>query len=253
VPGRMVVAVQQRLPSLLDVPIAFAHRGARANAQENTLEAFQLALDRGATGLESDVWMTSDGVPVLVHDGVLGRVRKRRVADLRRDQLPAHIPALADLIGTCGVGYQLSLDLKDPSAGPHVIAAIRHLAPDMLARTWLCHPDLDLLSGLRLVDGDVHLVNSTRLARITEGPERRASRLADAAIDAINLRKDDWNGGLVALFHRFDRFAFSWDLQFDHELRPTLRMGIDAVYSDHVDRMVNAVNAEIFGRGSPAG
>src|SRR5262249_9005601 len=43
--------VQQRLPSLLDPPIAFAHRGARAHAPENTIEAFRLALRLGATGL----------------------------------------------------------------------------------------------------------------------------------------------------------------------------------------------------------
>ncbi|MDQ1372669.1 MAG: glycerophosphoryl diester phosphodiesterase, partial [Actinomycetota bacterium] len=54
---------------LLRPPIGFAHRGARAHAPENTLEAFQLALKLGATGLESDVWLTHDGVPVLDHDG----------------------------------------------------------------------------------------------------------------------------------------------------------------------------------------
>ena len=64
--------MQQRLPSLLVPPVAFAHRGARAHAPENTLEAFRLALRLGATGLESDVWLTSDGVPVLDHDGVSG-------------------------------------------------------------------------------------------------------------------------------------------------------------------------------------
>jgi len=59
-----------RLPSLLDPPIAFAHRGASAHEQPNTLEAFRLGLRLGATGLESDVWLTADGVPVLDHDGM---------------------------------------------------------------------------------------------------------------------------------------------------------------------------------------
>src|SRR6187431_1775616 len=80
--------VQQRLPSLLAEPIAFAHRGARAHARENTLEAFQLALKLGATGLESDVWVTSDGVAVLDHDGLATvRRRKRPIRDLLRSQL----------------------------------------------------------------------------------------------------------------------------------------------------------------------
>ena len=57
--------VPTRLPSLRRPPIAFAHRGARANAPENTLEAFTLAVRLGATGLESDVWLTRDGEAVL--------------------------------------------------------------------------------------------------------------------------------------------------------------------------------------------
>jgi glycerophosphoryl diester phosphodiesterase len=237
--------VQQRLPSLLDVPITFAHRGARANAPENTLQAFQMALDKGATGLESDVWLTADGVPVLVHDGVLGKVRKKRLSELGRCELPGHIPSLTDLLSACGTAYELSLDLKDPHAGPAVLATIAAAAPDLVGRTWLCHPDVNVLTALRPVSTDVKLINSTRLQRLTEGPERRAARLAELAIDGINLRKDDWNGGLVTLFHRFDRVAFAWDLQFDHELRPAFRMGVDAVYSDHVDRMLTAYAAEI--------
>ena len=54
---------------MLDPPIAFAHRGASAHARPNTLEAFRLGLRLGATGLESDVWLTADGIPVLDHDG----------------------------------------------------------------------------------------------------------------------------------------------------------------------------------------
>jgi glycerophosphoryl diester phosphodiesterase len=46
------------------------------------------------------------------------------------------------------------------------------------------------------------------------------------------------------LLHRFGRLAFAWDLQFDDGLRKALRMGIDGVYSDHVDRMLAALQAE---------
>src|SRR5215210_5461246 len=109
-------------------PIAFAHRGARAHSPENTLEAFRLALKLGATGLESDVWLTADGIPVLDHDGTVrrsrqsGMVRRRRIADLPRAALPPHIPTLADLYEACGVDVPLSLDVKDPAAAPVAIA-----------------------------------------------------------------------------------------------------------------------------------
>jgi glycerophosphoryl diester phosphodiesterase len=238
--------VQQRLPSLLERPIAFAHRGARAHTRENTLEAFALGLRLGATGLESDVWLTVDGEPVLDHDGLVrvGR-RKRSIAVLRRDELPAHIPALAELLEHCGTDYNLSLDLKDDRAGAAVIATVRALAPEMIPRLWLCDPDVDRLVQLRSLDGDVRLVNSTRLNRLREGAERRAATLAAVGIDAVNLHHTDWTGGLTTLFHRFERVCFAWDLQFEHVLRPILRMGIDGVFSDHVDTMVDAFVAEL--------
>ena len=101
----LTAAVTQPLPSLLRPPIGFAHRGGMAHAPENTLEAFRLALRLGATGLESDAWVTADGVAVLHHDGALGTFRKRPIASLRRIQLPSHIPALEDLYDTCGTQY----------------------------------------------------------------------------------------------------------------------------------------------------
>ena len=237
--------MQQRLPALLDDPITFAHRGARAHAPENTIAAFQLALEMGAGGLESDVWLTRDGVPVLEHDGVLGRMRKRRIADLTRDELPDWIPSLDDLIDACGTDFHLSLDLKAPQSGQPVIDVIVARAPDLVQRTWLCHPDLATLSALRPANPRVRLIHSTRLNRLVDGAERHAARLAEAGIDGINMRRDDWTGGLVSLFHRFDRAAFAWNLQFDHELRDALRMGIDAVYSDFVDRMMSAYRGEL--------
>ncbi len=243
--------MQQRLPSLIDPPITFAHRGAKAYAPDNTIEAFTLALKLGAGGLESDVWVTSDDVAVLDHDGQIksGFLKKRPIGELRREQLPEHIPALTELFDTCGIDYHLSLDLKDEQAGPVVIRTLREHAPSLVERTWLCHHDLDALVALRMLDDEVRLMNSTRLRRIDEGPERRAARLAELGVDGINLPRSDWNGGLVALFHRFERTAFSWDLQHEHLLRPAFRMGIDAVYSDYVDRMVDAFRAEI-GSGS---
>jgi glycerophosphoryl diester phosphodiesterase len=250
--GRQVTcqhaSVQQRLPSLIVPPIGFAHRGARAHARENTLEAFQLALRLGATGLESDVWLTADGIPVLDHDGTLGGIgrvlRRNRVAGRDQRDLPEHIPTLAQLLDACGADYHLALDLKDPAAARPVVQTVEDVAPALLPRLWLCHPDWQLLAELRSLHPDVKLVDSTRLNKIKEGPERRAATLGEHGIDAINLHHTDWTGGLTTLFHRFERFTLAWDLQYEHVLREVLRMGIDGVFSDWVDRMLDALRAE---------
>lgn len=50
-----------------------AHRGASRRAPENTLPAFKLAYELGADGIETDVQLTKDKVPVLIHDERLKR------------------------------------------------------------------------------------------------------------------------------------------------------------------------------------
>jgi glycerophosphoryl diester phosphodiesterase len=237
--------VQQRLPSLLDEPIAFGHRGARAHAPENTLAGFELALKLGANGLESDVWVTADGIPVLDHDGVVKRSlgRNRTIGEMQRLSLPSHIPSLTELIERCGSNYHLSLDLKDAGSGQTVIDVVAEAAPAMLERMWLCAPQWETLLPLR--GQGARLVDSTRLSRMKEGPERRAATLREQGIDAVNLHHSDWNGGMVALFHRFDRVTFGWDMQESHVLQTGFRMGLDGVYSDWVDRMIEVYHAEI--------
>jgi glycerophosphoryl diester phosphodiesterase len=236
--------VAPRYPSLIDPPIGFAHRGARAHAPENTLDAFALALKLGATGLETDVWLTADRVPVLDHDGLIRRrMLQRPISAVARSALPRHIPELRELIDLCGPSTHVSIDVKDAAAGPIIIDTVQVQRPDLLGRLWLCAPDVASLAALRRLDPQVRLVNSTRLARIKEGPERRAATLREQRIDAINLHYSDWTGGLTALFHRFERFCLAWDLQYEHLLRQTLELGIDGVYSDWVDRMSDALTA----------
>lgn len=242
--------MQQRLPSLLELPVAFAHRGARAHAPDNTMEAFQLAHRLGATGLESDVWQTADGVLVLDHDGVVRRgLRRRSFSEVLRADLPPHVPELSELLSWCsqtpGSPRHLSLDLKTHEVGRDVIELVQGDFPNLIHTIWLCHPDVEVLADLRRCSDDIRLVNSTRLQRIGEGPERRAALLAQRGIDGINLHHSDMTGGLTTLFHRFGRTAFAWDLQFDDALRTVLRMGVDGVYSDWVDRMMDAYRAEV--------
>ena len=59
----------------------------------------------------------------------------------------------------------------------------------------------------------------------------------------MNLHHSEWTGGLTALFHRFEVLCFGWDAQHGRILDDLLDAGVDAVYSDHVDRMVDALRA----------
>ncbi len=71
------------------VLLVFAHRGGCALGPENTLAAFDLGVATGADGLELDVRLSADGIPVVHHDPVLDRTTNTtgRVADYTAEQL----------------------------------------------------------------------------------------------------------------------------------------------------------------------
>lgn len=229
-------AMASRIEAMWSPPVLFAHRGAKAHARENTIEAFELAVRLGATGLETDAWITADGEVVLDHDGWHRWFPRAWIADVARASLRDHIPTLSDYYAAVGTDRPLSVDVKDPTAFEPMVAVARaHGAAD---RLWVCHPDLELLVEWRDLAPDVHLVNSAALDRLPQGPERRAAELAAARIDAVNLRQHEWTAGLTTLFHRFGVLAFGWDAQHERQIAALIDMGIDAVYGDYVDRLV---------------
>lgn len=217
--------------------IAFAHRGARAYVRENTLEAFQLGLRLGATGLESDVWITKDGIPVLDHDGVVqGRILKKPISNYLREDLPEHIPTLRDLLLMTPPEVAISLDVKDDDSFEAVISEIRSVHGAHSHFIYLCHPDIDVLENQRRKSQGISLVSSTRLSKLKKGPEMHAARMRDLGVEVMNMHHTDWNGGLVALFRRFDLQCFAWDCQFARNIRDMAKIGINGIFSDWPDR-----------------
>jgi glycerophosphoryl diester phosphodiesterase len=69
--------------------LIIAHRGASADAPENTLAAFQKAIEEGADGIEFDVRIAKDGVPVVFHDATLKRIagRENTVSSFTSEEL----------------------------------------------------------------------------------------------------------------------------------------------------------------------
>ncbi len=205
------------------------------------MEAFELAIRLGAKALESDVWVTADGWAVLDHDGLVGRrPRRRSISECLRSDLPSHIPMLAELYELIGDRVELSLDVKDADAARATVACARTKKAE--SGLWLCHPDRAIVADWRLLSADVNLVESIRFARMQGGPELHVAKSQQAGIDVINMHHSDWTGGLIATVHRFGLLAFGWDAQFERILDALLDSGIDAVYSDHVDRMCAALS-----------
>ncbi|MEX2099993.1 MAG: glycerophosphodiester phosphodiesterase [Acidimicrobiia bacterium] len=222
-------------------PITFAHRGARSELPENTLPSFRRALELGARGLESDAHLSVDGEAVLVHDPVFRRgLRRIKVEAGTAAALEQYdIPRLTDLYRDLGASYELSIDLKTKGVDEPILAAAR--AVGAVERLWLCSPSVSRLRALREQSSAVKLVHSTRRSSITGPVERYAANLAEAHIDVVNFHHTEWTAGLVQLFHRFGVRTFAWDLQEVRHIRAALKMDLDGIYSDFVDRMVATV------------
>src|SRR5258708_12570903 len=85
---------------MLQLPKVIGHRGAMAYAPENTLASFREARRRGATWVETDIKLTADGVPIVMHDASLKRTTSvdRLGADTPRAELPKDVPPLDEAI-----------------------------------------------------------------------------------------------------------------------------------------------------------
>jgi glycerophosphoryl diester phosphodiesterase len=103
------------------LPLIVGHRGASADAPENTLAAFILAIEQGADGIEFDVQLCADGVPVIVHDDTVdrvcdatGRVDELTLAELRQLDLGMGqgVPTLDELFEHFGRSILYNLELK---------------------------------------------------------------------------------------------------------------------------------------------
>jgi glycerophosphoryl diester phosphodiesterase len=97
-------------------PLIIGHRGASAVALENTVAAFAAAIAAGADGKEFDVRLSSDGVPVIIHDDTLTRTHgvRRRVANLSAAGLSSiGVPSLRELFELmAGNSLLLYLEIK---------------------------------------------------------------------------------------------------------------------------------------------
>lgn len=127
-------------------PSITCHRGYSAAAPENTLPAFQAAIDIGADCIELDVQMTKDGVVVVSHDPTLQRCTgvNRRICDMTYEEVRAldagsffgpefagtKIPTLQEVIDLCRGKIKLNIEIKNNAATPALEAEVARLIAD---------------------------------------------------------------------------------------------------------------------------
>lgn len=120
--------------------LVIGHRGAKGKGTRNTIEAMHHALAQGADGLEFDVRLTRDEVPVIIHDNRLLFTRgiNRTVDTLTYSELRAitqknPVPTLADVLDEFWGKTFLNIELKAAGSAAIVIS--------LLASRYILHVD----------------------------------------------------------------------------------------------------------------
>jgi glycerophosphoryl diester phosphodiesterase len=137
----------------------YAHRGYRRDNQlpENTIPAFEAAIQQGADGLEFDVHLSGDGKAIVFHDktlhqiGIPKDILEMSLEELKQIELASGIflPTLTEVIGRFGNRTFLNIEIKSPKAAPEVARLLHdyqlELSPDkLIVSSFLEQPLLEI-------------------------------------------------------------------------------------------------------------
>jgi glycerophosphoryl diester phosphodiesterase len=222
-----------------DGPIAFAHRGGASDNPENTMPAFQFAIDLGYTYLETDVHATSDGVLVAFHDADLSRTcdRPGRIDTLPWREVSAArvsgcepIPLFEELVGAFP-DARINVDCKANTALPGLIASLRRL--DCLDRVCIGGFSDQRLRRLRAEFGDrlcssfgpVQLMSLRSGARVPFGGQLAQVPVSVGPLTIVTP-------GTIARAHRRGYHVHVWTIDDGHEMTRLLDLGVDGIMTD---------------------
>ncbi len=244
-----------------------AHRGARAAAPENTLPAFLRAAEIGADGVELDVQLTADGVPVVFHDTNLdrttdgtGRLADHTLAQLRELDAGSHfgadwadvrIPTLAEVFDALGDRMLVNVELKAHADGP--TAEVAPLADAVI-------------TAIREADASGRVILSSFNPIALRAVKRRAPDLPLGYLYAPDLPLPLAKGWLARpiigrhaarhphysmVDHAYMRWARRrgyrvnvWTVNDVDEMRRLRDLGVDALISDYPDLVQDVLQGE---------
>ncbi|HZB33011.1 MAG TPA: glycerophosphodiester phosphodiesterase [Streptosporangiaceae bacterium] len=242
----------------LDHPgiIAFAHRGGAFGGLENSMPAFQHAIDLGYRYLETDVNATADGVALAFHDRTLDRVTDRvgRIARLPYAEVAKAriggsepIPTLEDVLGSWP-GARVNIDVKDePAIGPLITALHRTQAWRRVCLTSFSTRRLaQVRTRLRLFT-DVEVCTSlgprgvmALRAKSYGGPLAKLVRLASTGVACAQVpygvgRTPFVTRAFIDRAHELGLQVHAWTVNEHLEMIRLLDLGVDGIMTDDIE------------------
>jgi glycerophosphoryl diester phosphodiesterase len=231
-----------------------AHRGGAALNPENSRRAFREAIRLGADQIETDVHLSSDGEPVLMHDATLdrtalasGAVGARSLAQLRAvllrgvDEVVPHLDELLELLRPSGTDLRLELKLDDkrrpyPQLVSKVLARLR--VTGMGQRCMISSFDWVSLAVVRELAPGTALIGLVKRDRFKAlgglgGVLQEAQRLG---LPEVALHNEQFDGAPMQAQAAEQGLALGlYAVNSEAAMERALRLGVSAFTTDHPD------------------
>jgi len=225
-------------------PIAFAHRGGASDAPENTMPAFQRAIDLGYIYIETDVHVTRDGVLLAFHDDDLSRTcgRPGRISELDYAEVSQArvngiepIPLLEDLIATWP-NTHINIDCKSDQALQPLETRLAH--GDLFERVCIGSFSDKRLNQLRQTFGD-KLCTSMGPREVTKlrlgSWVRHVGKYQNVFAAQVPVSQGPLtivDRKFIDAAHRADLQVHVWTIDDPIEMKRLLDLGVDGIMTD---------------------
>ena len=226
-------------------PLVIAHRGASGQLAENTLPAYELAIEQRADMIEIDLHRTRDGATVIAHDeelsglGGKGEIAAATLAEVRALDAGGgeRVPTLDEVLDRFGERIPFNLELKRGSSASY--EGLERAALDAVRKRGLLEQTLfssffdPVLERLRA------LAPEARLARLfsPRDPERPLERARAVGAEAINPWRGLLQPELIEAAHAEGLAVYVFTVDEEQEMRSLLDLGVDGIFTNFPDRL----------------
>ena len=231
--------------------IYFAHRGASAQRVQNSLPAFALAREQGATHYELDLHLTKDRFLVVHHDHSLLSTTGHDVqlggltlADLKKyplqnpfDSRELYIPSLKEVLPVIVEDLQLfNLEFKNegncyPGREEHTLQVLNTFVPEVFPKTLFSSFDYETLVRIRQLNKSVRIGLLTRSFDIAQALSLRA--------ESIHLNAKRFSPEMVQICHDNGLKLYLYTVNDLETARQLEWLGVDGIFTDRIDLFTN--------------
>jgi glycerophosphoryl diester phosphodiesterase len=237
-------------------PIIIAHRGASAYAPENTLPAFEKAIEMGATVIETDVQQTSDGVVVIMHDLSVNRTTngkgliKNLTADYfkklnchveRSRDTTIHPPTLEEAIIKINGRCKLLIELKKGSDYyPNIEKHIVDLIKKYNAQSWIStiHSfDKKALLNVAKLDSNINLQKLIvfNMPLVSFNFDKHFAKDDFRNWQGVNVYYRFCSKRVIRKIHKLGKTVYVWTVNNPSKARKLAKRGVDGIITNKPD------------------